>query len=74
MMDGAMLINADKKPMSAEEALAALDTDGDGIITAEELVAVNDENFNTDAVIEEFTLRMQALVRSFRQSIDEIIG
>ena len=74
MMDGAMLINADKKAMSAEEALAALDTDGDGIITAEELVAVNDENFNTDAVIEEFTLRMQALVRSSRQSIDEIIG
>ena len=54
--------------------MAALDTDGDGIITAEELVAVNDENFNTDAVIEEFTLRMQALVRSSRQSIDEIIG
>ena len=42
MMDGAMLINADKKPMSAEEALAALDTDGDGIITKRIIVTTED--------------------------------
>ena len=35
------------------------DADGDGIITADELIAVNEDNFNADAVIEEITLRVE---------------
>ena len=35
------------------------DADGDGIITADELIAINEDNFNADAVIEEFTLRVE---------------
>ena len=35
------------------------DADGDGIITADELIAINEDNFNADAVIDEFTLRVE---------------